>query len=76
MIFDVNKAPVTDNEYQQRLLAMAITLVKAAGGRIEVPPPSQVSEGMTYLTQELLPSGGMVLTVQDKPRTIEGVPNV
>jgi len=72
MIFDVNDQPLTDDEYQQRLLTMAILLVKGAGGQIVIPQSMKEElrekQGKTYLQQHVDPmNGNTVLTVGERP---------
>jgi hypothetical protein len=67
-IFDVSGEAITDNEYQVRLLSMTLTLVKAAGGRIVIPPPAPSTGGMSYLYTDKLEDGTTILSVEDKPR--------
>lgn len=68
LIFDVDGAPVSDNEYQARLLAITIQLVQAAGGKLRIPPATQQQQGMTFLYQDVQEDGSLLLSVETTPR--------
>lgn len=72
MIFDLNDNPVTENEYQQRLLSAIILVVMGAGGQVTVTREAmadlQDRKGKTYLNQETDgQTGDLVLTVGHRP---------
>lgn len=75
MIFDGNWVPQSDNEYQQRLLALTMLLVKASGGCLIIPK-AIVEEMLTtkgsMLHQTKLENGDIELVVTQHN---QGVPS-
>ena len=66
MIFNSQWIPQSDNEYQQRLLATTILLVKSAGGRLVIPRATieSVAGVGTMLHQEVdTATGDVILSV-------------
>lgn len=64
MIYDQNFVPQSDNEYQQRLLATTMLLVRAAGGAITIPR-ALLEDGLggSMLSQTRSDNGDIVLVV-------------
>lgn len=73
MIYDGNWVPQSDNEYQQRLLASTMLLVKAAGGKIVITQAMLQDEALhghgTMLHQERDAEGNITLTVTESKKT-------
>ena len=78
MIYDGNWIPQSDNEYQQRLLAATMLMVKAAGGKIIITQALMQDEALhgqgTMLQQERDHEGNITLTVTNS-RNPNGVKN-
>jgi hypothetical protein len=71
MIYDANWVPQSENEYQQRLLATTILLVKSVGGSLTIPHAIMTNGlGGSMLNQEKLSNGDILLTVQHVPSEI------
>ena len=74
MIYDGNWIPQSDNEYQQRLLASTMLLVKAAGGKIVITQDLLRDQALhgegTMLQQDRDHEGNITLTVthSQKPK--------
>lgn len=73
MIYDENWVPQSDNEYQQRLLAATMLMVKAAGGRLVITRALMEEQSLhgygTMLHQERDAEGNITLTVTESKKT-------
>ena len=76
MIFNDQWIPKSENEYQQRLLATVILLVKASGGKLVIPRAviEDVSGRGTMLHQELDPTTGAITLSVTSHGPEDGVP--
>ena len=70
MIYDGDWIPQSDNEYQQRLLAMTVLMVRACGGTLTIKPEHFTTEvnGGSQLKQTRQPDGSIVLEVLEVAR--------